>query len=62
MAGDIGTDDTHRRPYRLVLELKRRGESLNGAVIARTHLKEEGGAPGKRAGNALSHWTELKKA
>jgi hypothetical protein len=62
MVGDIGTEDANRRPYRLTLQLKRRGEALNGAVIARTHLNEEGGAPEKRVGNALSHWTELKKA
>jgi CubicO group peptidase (beta-lactamase class C family) len=61
MIGDIGTEDTQRRPYHLLLQLKRRGEVLNGAVIARTHQNEEGGAPGKRVGNALSHFTELKK-
>jgi hypothetical protein len=64
MIGDIGTEDANRRPYRLHLDLKRRGQILNGAIIAISHLQEgvaSGGAPGRRAGNALSHWAELKK-
>jgi CubicO group peptidase (beta-lactamase class C family) len=60
--GDIGTEDVNRRPYRLHLDLKRRGRVLNGALNAITHLQEEqGGAPGRRMGNALAHWIELKK-
>jgi CubicO group peptidase (beta-lactamase class C family) len=62
MLGDIGTPDANHRPYRLRLDLKRRGETLSGAVTAISHLDgDEGGAPGRRVGNALSHWAELTK-
>lgn len=54
MTGDIGTEDANRRPYHLHFDLKIREDVLNGAVIAKS-------LPGKRVGNALSHWTELKK-
>ena len=54
MMGDIGTEDANRRPYTLRLLFKLRGETLNGAVTAFS-------TPGKRAGNALSYWAELKK-
>jgi CubicO group peptidase (beta-lactamase class C family) len=54
MLGDIGTEDANRRPYLLHVDLKRRGEVLNGAVIAIS-------LPGKRLGNALSHWVEVRK-
>ncbi len=54
MMGDLGTEDANRRPYHVRLELTRRGESLTGVAIALSR-------PGKRAGNALSHWVELKK-
>jgi CubicO group peptidase (beta-lactamase class C family) len=62
MLGDIGTDDAGRRPYQLRLDLKPRGDTLNGALVAETiYPHDEGGAPGKRVGNALAYWTELKK-
>jgi CubicO group peptidase (beta-lactamase class C family) len=61
-AGDIGTEDANRRPYRLHLDLKLREDVLNGATIAVTHREgEDGGAPERRMGNALAHWTELRR-
>jgi hypothetical protein len=54
MYGDIGTEDANRRPYHLHLDLKRRGDTLNGAVIAITHQPS-------RSGHALSHWVEVKR-
>jgi hypothetical protein len=61
-AGDIGTADANRRPYRLNLDLKLRGELLNGCVIAVTHIeKGEGGEPGRRSGNALSYLAEVRR-
>lgn len=63
MLGDIETEDANRRPYRLHLDLKLRDETLNGAIIAITHMEvDQGGARGRRTGNALSHWAELKRA
>jgi CubicO group peptidase (beta-lactamase class C family) len=55
MLGDLGTEDASRHRHHLHLDLQPRGETLNGATIAIT-------APGRWIGNALSHWTELKKA
>lgn len=55
MSGDIGTEDANRRPYWLAVSLKHRGEVLNGAMTA---VPRPGG---RRVGNALSHWVELKK-
>ena len=52
--GDLGIEDSNRRPYVLRLSLKRRGSMLNGAVTAVS-------LPGRRAGDALSHWAELRK-
>lgn len=54
MMGDIGTEDANRRPYHLHVTLKLRGQVLNGAMTAIS-------LPGRRMGNALSHWVELKK-
>ena len=54
MTGDIGTEDSNRRPYVLALSLKLRGEALNGAMTAQS-------LPAKRVGNALTHWVEIKK-
>jgi hypothetical protein len=55
LAGDLGTVDANRLPYRLLLSLRlRAGEVLNGAVTARSLV-------GLRLGNALSHWTELRR-
>ena len=54
MLGNIGTDDAGRRPYALSFSLKLRGDVLNGAASAIS-------TPGRRAGNALTQWVELKK-
>ena len=54
MVGDIGTEDANRRPYHLHLNLSLRKKTLNGALTAIS-------LPGQRMGNALSHWTELKR-
>ena len=54
MMGDIGTEDANRRPYHLHVNLKLRGQVLNGSMTAIS-------IPGRRMGNALSHWVELKK-
>jgi CubicO group peptidase (beta-lactamase class C family) len=60
--GDIGTEDANRRPYRLHLDLKLRGETLNGCVIAVTHIEQgEGGELGRRVGNALSYAAEVRR-
>lgn len=53
-AGDIGTEDANRTKYTLTLSLKLRGDVLNGAITAQS-------APGRRVGNALTHWVDLKK-
>ena len=52
--GDIGTPDANRTDYALRLELKLRGDVLNGSVTALT-------LPNARLGNALSHWAELRR-
>jgi CubicO group peptidase (beta-lactamase class C family) len=52
--GDIGTEDANRTRYSLSLLLKLRGNVLNGAMTAQS-------LPGRRVGNALTHWVELKK-
>jgi CubicO group peptidase (beta-lactamase class C family) len=54
MMGDLGTEDVNRRPYVLSLALHLRGNTLNGGMTALS-------LPGRRAGNALTHWVELKK-
>ena len=54
MTGEIGTEDANRRPYLLNLTLKLRGAALNGPVSAVS-------LPGRRPGNALTQWVELKK-
>jgi CubicO group peptidase (beta-lactamase class C family) len=54
LAGDIGTEDANRTRYTLSLSLKLRGDVLNGAMTAQS-------MPGRRVGNALTHWVELKK-
>ena len=53
-ASDIGTEDANRTRYSLSLSLKLRGNVLNGAMTAQP-------LPGRRVGNALTHWVELKK-
>lgn len=52
--GDIGTEDANRTDYVLSLELKLRGDVLNGSVTAIT-------LPNVRLGNALTHWAELRR-
>ena len=59
---ELPTRDTSRRPHHISLDLKRRGDILNGAVIAMSSSSEEGGAPEKRIGFALGHWAELRRA
>ena len=54
MMGDIGTEDANRRPYHLHVSLTLRGDVLNGAMIAIS-------LPGRRMGNALSHWVEVSQ-
>ncbi|WP_419862187.1 serine hydrolase domain-containing protein [Candidatus Palauibacter sp.] len=52
--GDIGTEDASRTDSVLSLELRLRGDVLNGSVIAIT-------LPNVRLGNALTHWAELRR-
>ncbi len=52
--GDLGTEDVNRRPYTIQLSLTLRGAALNGSASALSN-------PGRRAGNALSHWVEARK-
>ncbi len=54
MSGDLGTEDTARTPHDLQLEVKLRGDVLGGSLIAMSR-------PGKRVGNALTHWIELRR-
>ena len=54
-SSDIGTEDSNRLPYKLCIALKPRNKVLNGSVISIA-------LPGKRPGNALSYWAELRKA
>src|SRR5262249_16623262 len=51
---DIGTEDANRTRYSLALMLKLRGAVLNGSMTAHS-------LPGRRIGNGLTHWVELKK-
>ena len=52
---DIGTEDSNRLPYNLHRALKLRNKLLIGSIISIT-------LQGKRPGNALSYWAELRKA
>lgn len=52
--GDIGTGDANRTDYVLSVELRLRGDVLNGSVTAIT-------LPNVRLGNALTHWAELRR-
>ena len=54
MSGDIRTEDANRTRYVLSLSLTLRGETLTGGITALS-------LPGKRVGNALTYWTELKR-
>ncbi len=51
---DIGTEDSNRLPYNLHIALKQRNKVLNGSVISIS-------LQGKRPGNAVSYWAELRK-
>ncbi len=53
-AGEIGTEDAGRRPHFIALDVMLRGDTLNGAATAIS-------SPGRRAGNALTSWIELKR-
>jgi hypothetical protein len=44
----------HYQFFYLRLEVKRRGDVLNGSVIALS-------LPGSRAGNALTHWIQVSR-
>ena len=54
MTSDIKTDDANRRPNNLHLDLKLRGNVLNGSLISISR-------PANRVGNGLAHWIELSK-
>src|SRR5882724_2881010 len=54
MPGDVGTEDAGRRPYNLHFSLKLRGQVLNGAASAIS-------TTGRRPGNALTQWVELRR-
>lgn len=61
--GDLGTDDAARREYRVHLDLRPRGQILNGAAVTISKTENGGGgAPGQRFGNALAYWTDLRRA
>jgi hypothetical protein len=64
MFGDLGTDDARRRPHHVVLDLcQRGGDVLDGSATAMTVAPDgEGAAPGRRAGNALSHVVRLTRS
>ena len=65
MFGDLGTEDARRRlPHHLLVDLRpREGGVLDGTVTAMSDVFEgEGGAPGRRVGNALSHRVRLARA
>jgi hypothetical protein len=53
-AGDIGTDDNRGRPYHLHLDLKLRGDVLNGPVTTIT-------LPDAWGSSAVTHWIELQR-
>ncbi len=60
--GDLDVEDVNRRPHRLHLDLKWRGEEMTGCAIAVTHIERgEGGASGRRMGNALSFPCRLQR-
>jgi len=57
--GEIDTPEVHR-PHRLILDLRLRGRTLNGAVVAAGYRGNEEGRAGRLASN-LSHWVELRR-
>lgn len=54
-AGDVGTEDVNRMPYDLLLDLKHRGNVLNGGLVGRSRITP------KRIGHGLTHWVELRR-
>ncbi len=54
VTADLRTADTARTPYDLQLEVKLRDGVLGGSLTAMSR-------PAARAGNALTHWIELRK-
>lgn len=61
--GEIETGDARRRPHQLQLDLTLRDGVLNGAVVALSTLPDgEGGQKGRRVGNALASWAELRRS
>lgn len=56
LKGNLDTPDTNRYPHDLRLDLKLRGDSLDGFTMA-ICIKN----PDNRMGYALSHWTKLMK-
>jgi len=54
VTADLRTPDTARTPYDLQLEVKLRDDVLGGSLTAMSR-------PAARAGNALTHWIELRK-
>ena len=64
IAGSLGIGDDRGRPARLQFDLAVRGDDvIDGCVTQTTDLgAEDGGAPDRRAGNALSHWVRLERA
>jgi CubicO group peptidase (beta-lactamase class C family) len=60
--GDIATDDASRRPHRIHLDLSLQNRTLSGAALTvSTNPNGEGGAPGKRLGNALAYWLQCSQ-
>jgi CubicO group peptidase (beta-lactamase class C family) len=64
MAGDLGSPDTDRYRHALLVDVRRRGDRVDGAVtaVALPGTVPEGGAPGRRATHALSHRVRLHRA
>ncbi len=59
---DLEASEILKSPYRIHLDLSERSDSLSGVALTMTTLLDgPGGAPGKRFGNALGFWTELKR-
>jgi CubicO group peptidase (beta-lactamase class C family) len=52
--GNIGTDDANRTQYSLLLDVRIRGNVMNGGITAQS-------TPVKRPGNALTYWIELRR-
>ena len=59
--GDIDTPDWGARRHHLHFDVRvRNGDVLDGALMAISPPLDSG-APGKRMGNALNHWTRLER-